>query len=134
MPIRKPSTRLLVDISRSLLNHGVLLIEEYAEIRDAIVSLSTSITKTPSVEDHFLSGPEVAEKLGISFSQFKQLFADGELPFKRHRVGNKSTRYLFSEVLHYMEVASAEGRDENPVSQDVDCPKNKKQKELQHVY
>ncbi len=111
MCIRKNSSKLLVDITRSLFNQGILPLGEFAEIRDAITSLAVTLPKPTTVEEKFLTGPEVAAKLGISFSQFKQLLSEGAFPFKRHFVGKKSSRFLLSEVLHYMAVTSVEGNE-----------------------
>ena len=113
MSIKRTNTRLIVDIARSLFNYGVLAIEEYSEFRNAVVALSSTPSPKRPIEDRFLTGPQVAEKLGISFSQFKQLLSQKKFSFKRHVVGKKCTRYLLSEVLLYMEQSSVVGDDES---------------------
>ena len=112
MAIRHPSARLVIDTVRTWTNHGILLTEEYAQLREAVVKLTTAHSSIPSAtEQRFLTGPEVAEKLGISFSQFKQLLADRCFPFQKHIVGSRNVRYLLTEVLQYMEEASIEAKE-----------------------
>ena len=105
-PIRRTTAKLIIGLIRELTNSGVLLLPEYEKIQSAVSSLTKTAPKPPPVELRFLTGPQVAEKLGISFSQFKALVAEGAIPIKKHFVGAKTVRYLLAEVLEFMEQSS----------------------------
>ncbi len=96
----------MISLARELTSNGVLLLPEYEQIQAAVSSLARATPKSPPIELKFLTGPQVAEKLGISFSQFKSLVAEGALPIKKRFVGTKTVRFLLAEVLEFMEHSS----------------------------
>lgn len=76
---------------------------EYDLIMRTLRTLAKNGEDAPREPLRLLSAPEVAQMLGISYSQFRILESEGVFPFKRKMVGGKTVRYRSTDVQAYME-------------------------------
>ena len=58
--------------------------------------------KDPDVPVRLVDGREAAEILGISYSQFRSLEAEGIFPFRRKMLGKKTVRYRITDINNYI--------------------------------
>ena len=59
-------------------------------------------TKEPEAPLRLVDGREAAEILGISYSQFQALEAEGVFPFRRKMLGKKTVRYRITDINNYI--------------------------------
>ena len=58
--------------------------------------------KDPDVPLRLVDGREAAEILGISYSQFRALEAEGVFPFRRKMLGKKTVRYRLTDINNFI--------------------------------
>ena len=85
------------------LDVGALTVGEYnivmKTLRDAA---KKGETKEPEVPLRLVDGREAAEILGISYSQFRALEAEGVLRIPRKMLGKKTVRYRITDINSYI--------------------------------
>ena len=59
-------------------------------------------TKELEAPLRLVDGREAAEILGISYSQFRALEAEGVFPFRRKMLGKKTVRYRITDINNYI--------------------------------
>ena len=99
--IRPQTAKLVCRLVAPLLDTGVVTSDELSIIRRNLNSLAKDGELAPPAIPKFVTGPEVAEMLGVCYSQFRQLEKNGEFPFSRHKVGGK-VKFLLEDIVHYM--------------------------------
>ena len=104
--LRPVTARLTCRLLASLVDTGLVAAGELSIIRRNLTALAKTGELAPAVTPKLVTGPEAAEMLNVSFSQFRQLEKEGAFPFKRRMIGGKTVRYLNTEVLDYMLVGS----------------------------
>ena len=58
--------------------------------------------KAPDVPPRLIDGKEAAEILGISYSQFRALEAEGVLRIPRKMLGKKTVRYRLPDLVNFV--------------------------------
>jgi len=58
--------------------------------------------KEPEVPLRLVDGREAADILGISYSQFRALEAEGIFPFRRKMLGKKTVRYRLDDLQNFV--------------------------------
>ena len=78
---------------------GALTASEYNLIMKTLRSVAKNgEVKAPDVPPRLIDGKEAAEILGISYSQFRALEADGVLRIPRKMLGKKTVRYRITDI------------------------------------
>ena len=78
---------------------GALTAAEYNLIMKTLRSVAKNgEVKAPDVPPRLIDGKEAAEILGISYSQFRALEADGVLRIPRKMLGKKTVRYRITDI------------------------------------
>ena len=98
---RPATARLVARLVAPLTDSGLVTLSEFDQIVSALRGLAKR-GKSSSIPPRLVDGKKAAEMLGISYSQFRTLEAEGEFPFKRRLVGSKTVRYLNTDLLAYM--------------------------------
>ena len=99
---RPATARLVARLVAPLTDSGLVTLPEYEQIVSALRGLAKRGGMVPVIPPRLVDGKAAAEMLGISYSQFRTLEAEGEFPFKRRLVGSKTVRYLNTDLLAYM--------------------------------
>lgn len=99
--IRQSTVKLIGKIIFPLVETGVVTLAEYNEIMANLRYLAKKGTLVPDVLPKLLKTKEVADILGISSSQFRQLESESFFPFQRRNIG-KSVRFCNIEVINYI--------------------------------
>ena len=99
--IRQSTVKLIGKIIFPLVETGVVTLAEYNEIMANLRYLAKKGTLVPDVLPKLLKTKEVADILGISSSQFRQLESESFFPFQRRNIG-KSVRFGNIEVINYI--------------------------------
>ena len=99
--IRPATARLVSRLLAPLLDSGVVTVDELKAVRLALGALAKG-DPASTVAPRLIRSQEAAEMLGISFSQFRALEREGRLPFRRRMVGDKTVRYLNTDVIAFM--------------------------------
>ncbi len=104
--VRPVTVKLIMRLIAPLLDSGLVTNTEYSAISKSLTYLAKKGEEMPSVPPQLLTGPEAAEVLGISFSQFRTLLREGELPISRRIVGGRNVRFLNWDLYAYIGIAS----------------------------
>ena len=85
------------------LDMGALTANEYNVIMKILrATAKKGETKEPEVPLRLVDGREAADILGISYSQFRALEAEGIFPFRRKMLGKKTVRYRITDINSYI--------------------------------
>ena len=104
--LRPVTVKLIMRLIAPLLDSGLVTNTEYSAISKSLTYLAKKGEEIPPVPPKLLTGPEAAEVLGISFSQFRTLLREGTLPLTRRVVGGRNVRFLNLEIYAYIGIAS----------------------------
>ena len=104
--VRPDTVKLIMRLVAPLLGTGLVTNTEYSEISKSLAHLAKKGEEMPLIPPKLLTGPQAAEVLGISFSQFRTLLREGELPISRRVVGGRNIRFLNWELFAYIGIAS----------------------------
>ena len=104
--LRMQTVQLTCRLLAQLLFSGLVTVGELSIIRKNLTALAKIGELAPVIKPKLLTPPEAAELLSISYSQFRALEKEGVFPFRRRMLGNKTVRYLNTEILDYMLVGS----------------------------
>ena len=104
--LRLQTAHLTCRLLAQLLDSGLVTTGELSIIRKNLTALAKTGELAPAVTPRLLTGPEAAEMLSISFSQFRALEKEGAFPFRRRMIGGKTVRFMNTEILDYMLVGS----------------------------
>ena len=100
--LRSQTVRLMCRLAAALLDSGTITIEEYNIISKNLHAPAKTGELAPAITPKLLTPQEVAEILGISYSQFRNLEREGVFPFHRKCVGNKTVRYRNVDIFDYV--------------------------------
>ena len=82
---------------------GALTANEYNLIMKTLRAVAKKgETKEPEVPLRLVDGREAADILGISYSQFRALEAEGIFPFRRKMLGKKTVRYRLTDINNFI--------------------------------
>ena len=95
------TVRLVKRLIRPVAEEGLIPLPEFNEMISQLTSLAEHGTLKPIIAPRLLDQKEVAEMLGIGYSNFKKLEAEGTFPFQRKMVGS-SVRYRNTDVIDYI--------------------------------
>lgn len=95
------TVRLVKRLIRPVAEEGLIPLPEFNEMISQLTSLAEHGTLKPIIAPRLLDQKEVAEMLGIGYSNFKKLEAEGAFPFKRKMVGS-SVRYRNTDIIDYL--------------------------------
>ena len=85
------------------LDMGALTANEYNVIMKILrAAAKKGETKEPEVPLRLVDGREAADILGISYSQFRALEAEGIFPFRRKMLGKRTVRYRITDINSYI--------------------------------
>lgn len=104
-PFRPATAKLVARLVAPLTDSGLVWASEYDQLVDAMRALAKSGGAIDGIPPRLIDGKAAAEMLGISYSQFRALEAEGAfLPtIRRRTIGSpKTVRYLNLEILRYM--------------------------------
>lgn len=106
--IRPATAKLVARLLAPLLDSGLVTNAEYNIITSNLNHLAKHGEKSPDSPPRLISGKEAAEMLGIAFSQFRSLLAEGCFPFHKKHVGGKTVRYYYPDIVAYMEASDSD--------------------------
>ena len=93
------------------LDVGAMTAVEYNIVMKALrAAAKTGETKEPEAPVRLVDGREAADILGISYSQFRALEAEGIFPFRRKMLGKKTVRYRINDINNYILSDDATGK------------------------
>ena len=95
------TVRLVKRLIRPVAEEGLIPLPGFNEMISQLPSLAGHGTTKPVIIPKLIDQKEVAEMLGIGYSNFKKLEAEGAFPFKRKMVGS-SVRYRNIDVIDYL--------------------------------
>ncbi len=85
------------------LDMGALTVSEYNLIMKTLRAVAKKgETKEPEAPLRLVDGHEAADILGISYSQFRALEAEGIFPFRRKMLGKKTVRYRITDINNFI--------------------------------
>lgn len=114
--LRMATVRWIGRLLAVTLDAGAMTVGEYnvvmKTLRDAA---KKGEIKEPEVPLRLVDGREAADILGISYSQFRALEAEGIFPFRRKMLGKKTVRYRITDINNYIlsDDATEKGTDGN---------------------
>ena len=100
--LRLQTVQLTCRLLAQLLFSGLVTTGELSIIRKNLTALAKTGELAPAVKPKLLTGPEAAEMLAISYSQFRTLEREGAFPFRRRLIGGKTVRFLNTDIVDYM--------------------------------
>ena len=106
--LRLQTAQLTCRLLAQLLTSGLVTTGELSIIRKHLTALAKTGELAPAVKPKLLTGPEAAEMLAISYSQFRTLEREGAFPFRRRLIGGKTVRFLNTDIVDYMLTGSLE--------------------------
>ena len=98
------------------LDVGAMTVGEYNIVMKTLRAVAKKgETQEPEVALRLVDGREAADILGISYSQFRALEAEGIFPFRRKMLGKKTVRYRITDINNYIlsDDATEKGTDGN---------------------
>lgn len=101
--LRPVTVDLIGRIIQPLTDSGLVTCSEYSVVVSNLKYLAKHGVLKPAIMPKLISPQEAAEMLGISYSQFRALEAEGAFPFKRKLVGSKTVRYRNTDIISYIE-------------------------------
>ena len=96
--VRPATVRLVTKLIAPLLDSGLVTNTEYDAIYQNLAYLAKKGEQMPTIPPRLITGPDAAEILGISFSQFRTLEREGAFPFKRRIIGGRNVRYRNTDI------------------------------------
>ena len=119
--LRLQTVYLACRLLAQLLDSGLVTSGELSIIRRNLTALAKTGELAPVIPPRLITGPEAAEMLSVSYSQFRAPEKEGAFPFRRRMIGGKTVRYLNKDILDYAQTGSLEdgcqkeegGDDEN---------------------
>ena len=106
--LRLQTVQLTCRLLAPLMASGLVTVGELTVIRKNLTALAKTGELAPAVKPKLLTGPETAEMLSISYSQFRTLERAGAFPFRRRLIGGKTVRFLNTDIVEYMLTGSLE--------------------------
>ena len=101
--LRMATVRWIGRLLAVALDVGALTVGEYNIVMKALKDIAKKgETKEPDVPLRLVDGREAAEILGISYSQFRALEAEGIFPFRRKMLGKKTVRYRLTDINNFI--------------------------------
>ena len=120
--LRLQTVQLTCRLLAPLMDSGLVMARELTIIRKSLTSLAKTGEPAPVVAPKLLTPQEAAEMLAISYSQFRALEKEGAFPFRRRMIGNKTVRYLNTDLIDYLVIGSiaktSEAVDEKTYNKD----------------
>lgn len=110
------SVQIVSGILTPLLSNGVIPANDVSMIRRNLKYLATHGELAPAITPKLLTPQEVAEMLAISYSQMRALEKENFFPFKRRMLGNKTVRYLNTEVIQFIETGETNTEKEEEIN------------------
>ena len=104
--LRLQTVQLTCRLLAPLMDSGLVMARELTIIRKSLTSLAKTGEPAPVVAPKLLTPQEAAEMLAISYSQFRALEKEGAFPFRRRMIGNKTVRYLNTDLIDYLVIGS----------------------------
>ena len=104
--LRMQTVTLICRLLTPLLDSGLVTAGELSLVRKNLTALAKTGELAPVIPPRLLTGPEAAEMLSISYSQFRQLAKEGAFPFRRRLIGGKTVRYLNKDIIDYAQAGS----------------------------
>lgn len=93
------------------LDVGAMTVVEYNIVMKTLrAAAKKGETQEPEVALRLVDGREAADILGISYSQFRALEAEGVFPFRRKMLGKKTVRYRITDINNYILSDDATGK------------------------
>ena len=99
--LRLRTVKLINSLMHSLVNEGIIQVNEEQIISSNLKRLATHGELMPPITPKLVDQKEAAEMLGLGLSNFKKLEKEEAFPFKRRMVG-RSVRYRNLDVLRYI--------------------------------
>ena len=99
--IRLKTINLLSRIIKPFIEEGIIAQTEANTIIANLKNICKNDSPIKEIEPKLLSQKEVADMLGIGFSNFRKLESLGEFSFRRKNI-HGSVRYLNLDVIEYM--------------------------------
>lgn len=100
--LRLQTVKLICCLLTPLLDSGLVTAGELSLVRKNLTALAKTGELAPAIPPRLLTGPEAAEMLSVSYSQFRALEKEGAFPFRRRLIGGKTVRYLNTEIIDYI--------------------------------
>ena len=101
--LRMATVRWIGRLLAVALDVGALTVGEYNIVMKALKDIAKKgETKEPDVPLRLVDGREAADILGISYSQFRALEAEGIFPFRRKMLGKKTVRYRLTDINNFI--------------------------------
>ena len=104
--LRLQTVYLACRLLAQLLDSGLVTSGELSIIRRNLTALAKTGELAPVIPPRLITGPEAAEMLLVSYSQFRALEKVGAFPFRRRMIGGKTVRYLNKDILDYAQTGS----------------------------
>ena len=104
--LRLQTVQLTCRLLAPLMDSGLVMAGELTIIRKNLTTLAKTGELAPVIAPKLLTPQEAAEMLAISYSQFRALEKEGAFPFRRRMIGNKTVRYLNTDLIDYLVVGS----------------------------
>ena len=104
--LRLQTVQLTCRLLAQLLFSGLVSTDELNIIRKNLTALAKTGELAPAIAPKLITGQDAAEMLDISYSQFRTLEKEGAFPFRRRVIGDKTVRFMNTEILDYMLVGS----------------------------
>ena len=104
--LRLQTVHLTCRLLAQLLDSGLVTSGELSIIRRNLTALAKTGELAPVIPPRLITGPEAAEMLSVSYSQFRALEKEGAFPFRRRMIGGKTVRYLNKDILDYAQTGS----------------------------
>ena len=101
IPITMNTVRYFKRIMRPLAEDGIIPLPEYNEAISQLTSLAEHGCRKPVILPKLVDQRQAAELLGIGYSNFKKIEANGAFPFKRKMVGH-AIRYRNTDIYDYI--------------------------------
>ena len=99
--LRPRTVKLISRIMKPLVDEGVILVSEEQFVSANLKNLANKGRLMPVVVPKLINQREVAEMLGLGYSNFKKLEKEKAFPFNRRMVGS-SVRYRNIDIVEYI--------------------------------
>lgn len=100
-PIRYSTVKFVGRLLQPIAETGVISFPELNNIMGNLRYLAKKGELLPDIEPRLLKPQEVANMLGVSYSNFRSLERDGHFPFRRKEIG-ASVRYFNADIIKYI--------------------------------
>lgn len=99
--ISQKTVRMFQRVMLPIAQEGVISLPEYHEAIAQLTNLAKNGTLKPLITPRLVDQKEAAEMIGVAYSNFKKLEAEGAFPFKRKMVGS-SVRYRNTDIIDFI--------------------------------